>query len=298
MAVFISYSHEDRAFVDRLAENLVLRKTRVWIDRWELKVGDSLISRIQEALQASSALLVIMSEAAVQSEWCKRELSAGLLRELEERRVVVLPVRIDDCTFPIFLREKLYADFRKNFDEGLTAVLEGIASVTAEGLGSVVQPEFHIDWNLDWGYLGDLFCLKFLLAEHVHGQPTTIVTEIEVVADDNATKRYKQYESEGLEWWGRYLILGIIAECLAATQLHVILADHTQRTRDVELRDPKLGLGYRLQIRSRRLGEDSGKDILLDLGGQLIGICKASTARLRNPTADEWVLIRKIMQQA
>ena len=67
-------------------------KANIWIDQWELHVGDSLIEKVQEAIRGASGLLVILSKASVESEWCKKELSSGLIRELEEKRVVVLPV--------------------------------------------------------------------------------------------------------------------------------------------------------------------------------------------------------------
>ena len=116
MPVFISYSHQDKNFVEKFASQLVANKAKVWLDTWELNVGDSLITRVQEAISGASALLVILSKTSVASEWCKKELSSGLIRELEEKRVVVLPVLIEDCEIPMFLRDKLYADFRDNFD--------------------------------------------------------------------------------------------------------------------------------------------------------------------------------------
>ena len=95
--VFISYSHSDRVFVSQLASQLVKHRATVWIDESELHIGDSLIQRIQEAIKGASALLVVLSKAFVQSEWCKKEMSTGLVRELDEKRVVVLPVLIEDC---------------------------------------------------------------------------------------------------------------------------------------------------------------------------------------------------------
>lgn len=127
MPIFISYSHKDTPFVDKLAHQLVQLDIRVWLDRWELHVGDSLISRIQQAITGASALLVILSKSSVSSPWCVKEMNSGLLRELEERQVVVLPVLIEDCQIPLFLREKLYADFRPDFDAGLRVVLESVA---------------------------------------------------------------------------------------------------------------------------------------------------------------------------
>lgn len=119
MPVFISYSHADKKFVDDLAVQLVRHRVHVWIDRWELRVGDSLINKVQEAIAGASALLVILSKASTKSDWCKKELTAGLFRELDEKRVVVLPVLLEDCDMPMFLKDKLYADFRKDFDAGL-----------------------------------------------------------------------------------------------------------------------------------------------------------------------------------
>jgi len=134
MPVFISYSHQDAHFVNRLAAHLTQAKVHVWVDTWELHVGDSLISKVQEAIQESSALIVVLSCNSVESEWCKRELNAGLIRELEEKRVVILPALLEDCQIPIFLREKLHADFRTNYDHGLRLVLEAVAKVTSTRL--------------------------------------------------------------------------------------------------------------------------------------------------------------------
>ena len=71
-----------------------------------MQPGDSLIENIQKALSESSFLLVVLSINSVNSEWCKKELNAGLMRELDEKKVVIIPVLIDDCKVPILLKEK------------------------------------------------------------------------------------------------------------------------------------------------------------------------------------------------
>ncbi|MGZ5446338.1 MAG: toll/interleukin-1 receptor domain-containing protein [Thermoanaerobaculia bacterium] len=83
MSVFISYSHSDAEFVDRLAAELIKNRKHVWIDRYEFRAGDSLVDRIQEAITTAGAMLVVLSKASVASEWCKKELSSGLIRELD-----------------------------------------------------------------------------------------------------------------------------------------------------------------------------------------------------------------------
>ena len=137
MAIFISYSHADATFAKKLAARLVKHNTHVWIDSWELNVGDSLIDRIQNAIQNASALLVILSKASVESEWCQKELNAALIRELEEKKVIVLPVLKENCNIQPFLREKKYADFRGTFDAGFNDLLSAVAKVSNPEQGRI-----------------------------------------------------------------------------------------------------------------------------------------------------------------
>ena len=65
MSIVISYAHEDSAFVDVLAANLFKNRVPVWVDRWELKVGDSILRKIESAIQDADALLVVLSKASV-----------------------------------------------------------------------------------------------------------------------------------------------------------------------------------------------------------------------------------------
>ncbi len=130
MTIFISYSHADKEKVNHLAAHMVKKNAQVWVDTWELNVGDSLIQKVQEAIKDSDALLVILSKASVDSEWCKKELNSGLIRELDEKRVLVLPVLLEDCEIPLFLREKMYADIRSDFDAGLSSIMSAVARVT------------------------------------------------------------------------------------------------------------------------------------------------------------------------
>jgi hypothetical protein len=174
MPIFISYSHENKDFVDKLAFQLVANNVNVWLDRWELSIGDSILDKVQKAVDGARALLVILSRDSVKSEWCKNEINAGLLRELEEKQVLVMPVLIEECSIPIFVRGKLYADFCKNFDEGLRTILEGIAKITNENMGRHKEPEYHIDWSLNWGDMSGLFTMRLTYIEAAKEQAYTV----------------------------------------------------------------------------------------------------------------------------
>src|SRR5260370_33141356 len=106
MPFFIGYSDHDKTFVDRLAAQLAFRRRHVWVDRWELKVGDSILKRIEEALTEASGLIIVFSKSSVPSVWCRKELSAGLMPGFAERRVVVLPGLLESFPIPVSWRHQ------------------------------------------------------------------------------------------------------------------------------------------------------------------------------------------------
>jgi len=131
---FISYSPDDSAFVDRLAEDLVANGVGVWLDRWEICVGDSITDRIQQGLIESDYLLVVLSPESVDCPWVREELNGARIQQLESRQVVVLPVLYRDCKIPPALRDLRYADFRGNrYKQGVQDLLTVLAPAAESG---------------------------------------------------------------------------------------------------------------------------------------------------------------------
>jgi hypothetical protein len=112
-SVFISYSSKDRRFARRLAEDIKPHGLKVWIDDGELKIGDSLIWKISEAVRTSDFLIVILSESSVNSSWVQKELEIAMMQEITQSRYKILPVLKDKCAVPAFLSGKLFADFSR-----------------------------------------------------------------------------------------------------------------------------------------------------------------------------------------
>jgi formylglycine-generating enzyme required for sulfatase activity len=129
--VFISYSHADREFVDRLAEKLKTSGVNVWIDKWMIKVGDSITDKINEGIGASDWLIVVLSCASVSSKWVREELNAAMIRNIEQgKHAFILPILIEECELPIILRHRKYANFKDDpeyaFEELLEVVRPGL----------------------------------------------------------------------------------------------------------------------------------------------------------------------------
>jgi hypothetical protein len=67
--VFISYSSQEREFVQRLVQDLKDHDIPVWFDEAELEPGDSIIQKIGAGIDRMDDLIVIMSPASVDSQW-------------------------------------------------------------------------------------------------------------------------------------------------------------------------------------------------------------------------------------
>ena len=287
MPVFISYSHENKEFVDQLAMQLVQQNVHIWLDRWELSLGDSIIDKVQDAADGASALLVILSNASVASEWCKKELSAGLLRELEEKRVVVMPVLLEDCEVPLFARGKFYADFRSNFDDGLKTVIDGIAKVTNPFLNRISEPEYHTDWSIDWGDVNGNFALIINFVEQAKDQPFTVLTNIELLASPAATLKYHQISRAENEEIARASIITIVHNYLSRkSDLKPRLSSEHEEVERLEIPGDEVHEIYSLRIGARRLGEDTGKDILVNVTNLISQAHDHMTSVLKSPATE------------
>ncbi len=267
MSIVISYAHEDTAFVDTLAANLFKNRIPVWVDRWELKVGDSILRKIESAIQDADALLVVLSKASVESEWCKKELTAGLVRELEAKSVFVLPIVVDDCNIPLFLKDKLYADFRKDKNKALKDVLEATARFTSDTLYRGTTPKMITDYGLYCFVSSEAVEINLTLLDMPVDQPYSVITEVLIKGNPAVAKRYNEFAKHGFDWFQREVLLVMVLEAVENNKagFHV-LEDSFPKSRGLTIADSKRGMQLDVQVRSRRLGEDTGKDIVVDWG--------------------------------
>lgn len=288
MPIFISYSHENQDKVEKIAAHLVKDRANIWIDEWELNVGDSILNKIQEAIETSAALLIVLSKASVKSEWCKKELTAGLMRELSEKEVIVLPVLIEDCEIPLFLKDKKYADFRTDFDTGLNEILGSIAKIVNSNQGRLLEHDGYGDWACDWKYIDDLFYLRYTIVFCSQRMPLTFITEIQIFCNDIATKRYEQYSAAGLGWIGRSVFAELLFDIGEKKDIRWFLDSQLPKEMTIKSDDDKTGLGLEIIISSRKLGEDNGKSQLIDISDYLKGIREYIHGVSRQPTRKEY----------
>jgi hypothetical protein len=110
-SIFLCHSSSDKSEVRNLAAGLTLRGAKVWLDEAEIFVGDSIIEKIQKGIEESDFLGIVLSPRSVESIWVRKEVEAALTQEIDSGRVKVMPILLEPCEIPLFLRPKKYADY-------------------------------------------------------------------------------------------------------------------------------------------------------------------------------------------
>ncbi len=143
--VFISHASEDKADVALpLAEQMQAAGLRVWLDSFELTVGDSLRQSIERGLAGSRFGIVIISPDFLQKRWPQAELDGLVAREAADVKII-LPVwhRVDEAAVraqsPI-LAGRLAVTTDKGLDHVVNELLRAIRRDTRQNLRALVPP--------------------------------------------------------------------------------------------------------------------------------------------------------------
>ncbi len=94
--VFISYSHQDKPFVERLEQRLQKEGIDIWRDEKDATAG-RLERQINDAIFEKDALLLVFSQHSCGSDWVEWEASRAREVEKQEDRDVLCPIALDDA---------------------------------------------------------------------------------------------------------------------------------------------------------------------------------------------------------
>jgi hypothetical protein len=142
-SLFISYASADKTFARRLAASMTLLGHTVWIDQQEIGIGDSPWSKVEAGIEQAEYLIVVLSKHTLASAWVEREIQVKYCDEIAQRRTLILPVVIEDCPLPPFLRVKRFADFRVGYEIGLAQLTTTLH--TQESQVPQPSPDAHSD---------------------------------------------------------------------------------------------------------------------------------------------------------
>ena len=267
MSVFISYSSKDSEFVEKLSINLIKNRINVWLDKWAMQPGDSLIDKIQEGITESSFLLVVLSKSSVESQWCKKEINSGLIRELDEKKVVVIPILLEKCEVPLFLKEKLYADFTEEFNEGFETLIRPLKKLSSEHMGRIQEGENISDFAINWGIdkITKKFALEIDVVTWLPSDKKTVLIQIKVNGDDTATKRFKSQCQAGLAHLMKEALLMELMHNDVTKNLNILCQNDKVDPYLIKIVDNKVGITFEIIVRGVIMGIDTGNDTVVNL---------------------------------
>ena len=109
--MFLSHASEDKErLVLDFAKRLRARGVDVWLDRWEMRPGDSLVRKIfTDGIDQADFFMVVISMASVDEPWVQEELDAGVVRKINGS-CRLIPVVLDGAPVPPALTHLLYVD--------------------------------------------------------------------------------------------------------------------------------------------------------------------------------------------
>src|ERR1044071_9578362 len=115
---FMSYSREDTVLQKTILAGLRQRGINVWVDTENLIPGSPAWEReIERAIRSASGIIVLLSPAANNSEWVRREIS---FEEQNNKRIFPVLIHGDeDDSIPLRLSSHQRVDLRRNFNDGL-----------------------------------------------------------------------------------------------------------------------------------------------------------------------------------
>lgn len=127
--VFISHSSNDKGFVEGLASDLFRSGFDVWYDKFDIAVGDPLLSTIQTGIEQSAFVVLVLSPDSVSSDWVRTEIELAIALEEHWKHKVLLPVRCRPFAWPERLGQLSglkYADFTGQWDVALRELIASL----------------------------------------------------------------------------------------------------------------------------------------------------------------------------
>lgn len=126
--VYISHAREDIEWCRMLANRLREQQFKVWFDEWELSQAKNISSAINDGLNSSRKILLVMTPAYFHKEWTQAELNYALFADPSGNQRILIPILLKDSELPPLLRTRQFIDFRDDsqFEKSFRALVKAL----------------------------------------------------------------------------------------------------------------------------------------------------------------------------
>ncbi len=133
-SVFISHHYSNNDIAKKIANELRKVSSHVWLDEYEITIGDNIKNKIESGLKDSDYFLIILSEDGNKSNWSEVELSNAL-----KLGKIILPVKIDNSDPPEAIKDIAYVDISNSFEVGINRIKKVFISNVYDSKNSANQ---------------------------------------------------------------------------------------------------------------------------------------------------------------
>ena len=121
--IFISYSRQDIEVANIILDRLHQANFKPLNTPIESNSIDSIKTTIRNQIYSSDYFIILISQSALKSEWVKFEMEQVVSKEWSQREIIVLPIKIEPCNMPEYLKEFQWLDMSKNFELGMKKMI-------------------------------------------------------------------------------------------------------------------------------------------------------------------------------
>lgn len=126
--IFVSHSHVDDAFAERLVQDLRAEGVDVWLDKIDVGAGD-FMERINDALSKCEWFVLVLTHAALESQWVRQEVHAanGLKHQGRIRDLIFVKAgEIEQHTIPALWSIYNIFDATIDYDSALEQIKKAV----------------------------------------------------------------------------------------------------------------------------------------------------------------------------
>lgn len=140
--VYISYSHQDRLFVQKLVNGLTENNIRVFVDYEQFLPGQPIVQEIERGLLNSAKMVVVLSPSYVQSQWTEFENIFIQSSDPTGSKGKAIPVLCSPTVLPKRLSFLTFVDFTSNkFEDAFAQLLNAVTTIPTESTKRSVDVE-------------------------------------------------------------------------------------------------------------------------------------------------------------
>jgi serine/threonine protein kinase len=204
---FLSYRSTDGDWAIRLKTALQERGLNIWMDREQIRPGNSIIADLEQGLEICKSCVLVVSPDAIRSQWVSEEYHRAVtLAKQKDRPLQLIPVILGKAELPGFLSTRNWVEFLDDttFEANLERLIWGITGTKRQRPVSSIS----VRPPTEAAELANPYNLCYELVEKARNENRSIITRedvtavIDVVQEPQVRLLYSDFQEleDGVPW--------------------------------------------------------------------------------------------------